>query len=253
MRKNHPFTLIELLVVIAIIAILAGMLLPALNQAREKARAINCTANLKQLSTAMLFYADAHDGWGRIIGSADDEYYTRYFFGPIYEPRTRHTLLPYIGGKTVENSGALSTAEIIKVAICPTGRRDGLDKTAPRDANLPNTSYAFNTYLCGDFRTGAFPNARFGKMSRTRRASSRMMITETSADLRDGTVSGAGSRPLSMWTQNAIPRRHSGRANVGYVDGHVDSKSDTELFQLKTGSDRASTLPQPFWHEEDKW
>jgi len=61
--KQNSFTLIELLIVIAIIAILAAMLMPALQQARETAKASDCRANLKTYGTAIALYADTQDGW----------------------------------------------------------------------------------------------------------------------------------------------------------------------------------------------
>src|SRR3712207_199486 len=60
-RRPRGFTLIELLVVIAIIAILAAILFPVFAQAREKARAISCTSNVKQLATSVLMYAQDYD------------------------------------------------------------------------------------------------------------------------------------------------------------------------------------------------
>jgi prepilin-type N-terminal cleavage/methylation domain-containing protein/prepilin-type processing-associated H-X9-DG protein len=69
---SQKFTLIELLVVIAIIAILAGMLLPALNMARDKAKQISCASNLKSLSTGCMFYNDNNADYYPPIGTGTD-------------------------------------------------------------------------------------------------------------------------------------------------------------------------------------
>lgn len=113
MKIHRQFTLIELLVVIAIIAILAGMLLPALNQARQRARDISCINNQKQLGTAYILYVDGNSGFMPVSGCATDTY---------AEPLTAAITIPrllsqYLGGRGVTPDESLQRNRIFECAL----------------------------------------------------------------------------------------------------------------------------------------
>ena len=230
--RFRGFTLIELLVVIAIIAILAAILFPAFAKARESARRISCTSNLKQIGMAAIQYTQEYD-----------EKYVQTDFGwngSVSQYGWMQTLQPYV-----------KSTQLFK---CPSDTQTGIPGFAnPAPAGYVDpfhTSYIMNTGMrdlsAADVKVpsstvyitdgGARGVNSMAAVTENSEAKGRAFILGdvASTTLKDNYAAGvlANDATVSAWAAPAV--RHLETTNVLFTDGHVKSMRPNAFYYPNT-------------------
>lgn len=236
-RKNR-FTLIELLVVIAIIAILAAMLLPALQSARERGRAASCTNNLKQLNSFLNSYQNDNDDYMIPCYDNGKVYMASAYGNPTrwnYVLAENYSTLKC--GRTSKDFSSGSLLNQLEVWFCPSLSQKSASQIMS-EYNFSN--YAYNgAFMHGGEGSGTTKTsflvpitastwvnvAKMTKVTRIKNSSQTFTIGDgaiTSNKLRDYFVpSDHADNGTTSGTMFYLDTRHSKQANIGFVDGHV--------------------------------